>query len=65
VRLAADGQLHVEVVDDGGGIPAGSPPGVGMAAMRERATEIGGDCTVAPAATGGTRVMAILPLDAS
>jgi signal transduction histidine kinase len=65
IRLAADGLLHVEVVDDGRGIAGDSRPGVGLAAMRERAAEIGGECTVAPAKACGTRVLATLPLDAS
>jgi signal transduction histidine kinase len=63
VSVVADGALHVEVVDDGAGIPAGTPAGVGMGAMGERAAEVGGTCTVVPAGDGGTRVLAVLPLD--
>jgi signal transduction histidine kinase len=37
--------------------------GVGLAAMRERAIEIGGECTVTQAEPNGTRVLALLPLD--
>jgi signal transduction histidine kinase len=33
-----------------------------MASMRERAAELGGTCEVAPTATGGTRVLARLPM---
>ena len=62
VRLAADGALHVEVVDDGAGIEEGAALGVGLGAMRERAAEVGGVCTVAPAGAVGTRVLAVLPL---
>ena len=43
--------------------PSGTPAGVGLAAMRERAAEIGGECTVDPAEPAGTRVLALLPLD--
>jgi signal transduction histidine kinase len=64
VQVAADGALRLEVVDDGSGIDEGTPPGVGLAAMRERAAEVGGSCTVAPADGRGTRVLAVLPLDA-
>jgi len=64
VQVAADGALRLEVVDDGSWIAAGAPPGVGMAAMRERAAEVGGSCTVATADGHGTRVLAVLPLDA-
>jgi signal transduction histidine kinase len=63
VLLAADGLLRVEVTDDGDGIARGARPGVGLTAMRERAAEIGGDCTVTPAAPRGTRVIARLPVD--
>jgi signal transduction histidine kinase len=63
VSVAADDALHVEVVDDGAGIFEGTPAGVGLAAMSERAAEVGGVCTVAPAAGSGTRVLAVLPLD--
>jgi signal transduction histidine kinase len=63
VQVAADGALRLEVVDDGSGIADGTPPGVGLAAMRERAAEVGGTCTVAPAQGHGTRVLAVLPLE--
>jgi signal transduction histidine kinase len=63
VQVAADGALRLEVVDDGSGIDEDAPPGVGMAAMRERAAEVGGSCTVAPADGRGTRVLAVLPLE--
>jgi signal transduction histidine kinase len=65
VQVAADGALRLEVVDDGAGITEGTPPGVGLAAMRERAAEVGGTCTVAPADGRGTRVLAVLPLEGS
>jgi signal transduction histidine kinase len=63
VRVVADGALRLEVVDDGSGISDGTPAGVGIAAMRERAAEVGGSCTVAPADDRGTRVLAVLPLE--
>jgi signal transduction histidine kinase len=64
VLLAADGRLRVEVTDDGTGIATGTHAGVGIAAMHERAAEIGGECTISPAAPTGTRVLALLPLEA-
>lgn len=63
VQVDANGALRLEVVDDGSGIADGTPPGVGLAAMRERAAEVGGSCTVAPADGRGTRVVAVLPLE--
>ena len=63
VRLWIDDDLHIEVVDDGIGLPAASPNGgVGLSSMRERATELGGECLVEADNDGGTRVFATLPL---
>lgn len=63
VRLwAADGDLGLEVVDDGRGIMPASRAGVGLTSMRERARELGGECTVEPVPGGGTKVAARLPL---
>jgi signal transduction histidine kinase len=56
--------LRLTVTDDGAGVPASGPPrtGVGVAAMAERAAELGGTCAVLPGAEGGTSVVAELPL---
>ena len=56
-----DDTLRLEVDDHGG--PSATPwtPGVGLASMRERATELGGTLTAGPTADGG-RVSAALPL---
>ncbi len=59
----ADARLQVSVADDGAGFAAGTRFGVGMIAMRERATELGGDCRVKRTPTG-TTVVAALPLEA-
>ncbi len=55
-----DGFLDVRVTDDGHGI-ADLRPGIGLAAMRERAEEVGGSCTVASGPTG-TVVSVRLPV---
>jgi signal transduction histidine kinase len=68
VRLSAsDGELLVEVSDDGVGLSAGGAraPGVGLYSMRERAEELGGSCRIESPPAGGTRVFARLPLEAS
>jgi signal transduction histidine kinase len=57
-----DGHLRVEVRDDGRGVDHRARSGVGSLAMRERAAEVGGTCTVEPAAGSGTCVRAVLPL---
>jgi signal transduction histidine kinase len=66
VWLRLDGDLHVEVVDDGIGLPYGDGPpwtGMGLRSMRDRALELGGVWAIEPAALGGTRVSARFPVD--
>jgi two-component system NarL family sensor kinase len=56
------------IEDDGVGIDGTNPtrhPGVGLASIRERAAELGGDCTVGETADGGTRVSVRFPLHPS
>ena len=68
VRISVDragGVLELKVRDDGVGMPEGRRAGVGMSSMRERAEELGGTCDVEPVPTGGTRVLARLPLPTS
>ncbi|TIC85886.1 GAF domain-containing sensor histidine kinase [Nocardioides sp. GY 10113] len=63
VRLAvADGHLLLEVADNGIGIADGTPAGVGLVGLRERADELGGRSEVACPPGGGTVVRAWLPL---
>jgi signal transduction histidine kinase len=54
--------LHVEVTDDGIGLPESYRAGVGLLSMRERAAELGGTCEIATMPEGGTCVRARLPL---
>lgn len=62
VRVTLDGDLELEVVDDGVGLPRDYRAGVGIASMRERADELGGTCDVEALDGRGTRVHARLPL---
>jgi len=55
--------LRLEIRDDGVGIADGTRSGVGIAAMRERAAEIGGQCRVDRNGSTDTRVVALLPLE--
>ncbi|MFI6097921.1 sensor histidine kinase [Lentzea sp. NPDC051213] len=64
IIVRTDGDLVVEVVDDGNGVAADAKPGVGLDSMRERCAELGGSCTVEPAEPRGTRVVARIPLEA-
>jgi two-component system, NarL family, sensor kinase len=64
ITVAIDGELCLEVHDDGTGSTAngdGWRPGVGLMSMAERVAEVGGTLKVGPTSTGG-RVQASLPL---
>jgi two-component system, NarL family, sensor kinase len=70
VALArTDGQLMLEVADDGTGIPAdrlAQAPGeghIGLASCAQRVEALGGRFSVASRASGGTRVRATLPME--
>ena len=54
--------LHMEILDDGIGLPHELHAGIGLRSMRERAEELGGTVIIEPLPQGGTRVMASLPL---
>ncbi|MFI9580677.1 sensor histidine kinase [Streptomyces sp. NPDC052236] len=60
-----DGELTIEVVDEGNGSPvAGTGPGYGIAGMRERVGLLHGQFTAGPRPEGGFRVAARLPVPA-
>jgi signal transduction histidine kinase len=62
VSVRLDGDLTVEITDDGIGIPGEVWSGVGLRSMRERTAELGGVWAIEPCAPGGTRVAATFPL---
>lgn len=62
IRLTVTDMVELEIVDDGRGLPEPLVAGVGLASMRERAAELGGQCVVEPVSGGGTRVRVTLPL---
>jgi signal transduction histidine kinase len=62
VRLSVDDELAVEIRDDGVGFPVERLRGVGIGSMTDRAAELGGRCLVSQLDSGGTRVLAHLPL---
>ncbi len=61
VRISLDHGLDVDVSDDGVGLPEGWRTGVGIASMRERVTELGGNLAIEPCLPHGTRIAARLP----
>jgi signal transduction histidine kinase len=63
LELARD-ELRIEVRDDGVGVKDGAS-GVGLRAMRERATEVGGDVTIDDLDGKGTALLVRLPVDRS
>jgi signal transduction histidine kinase len=62
VRIQLDQAICVEVCDDGVGLPDGWRAGVGIASMRERVAELGGELTIEPGLPRGTRVCGRLPI---
>jgi len=62
VRIHVNHGLRIDVRDNGVGLPAGWRAGVGIASMRERACELGGQLVVKPCVPQGTWITALLPL---
>lgn len=62
VRLALDGDVRLEIADNGVGLPLALRSGVGLQSMRERAEELGGECRAEARPGGGTRVLVRLPV---
>ncbi|MFD1366280.1 histidine kinase [Actinoplanes sichuanensis] len=63
VRLERDpNALHLEISDNGTGLPNRYRAGVGLTSIRERATELGGTAHIGAAPQGGTLISVRLPL---
>lgn len=60
-RAAGGGVIEVRIHDDGKGIKPNQIAGVGVSAMRERASELGGTFTLSSSAPGGTLITALIP----
>ena len=66
LHLSIDAEtLYLEITDDGRGIPAGHHIGVGLHALHERASELGGSCTITRGSSCDTAVRVTLPLGAT
>lgn len=53
--------MRLRVCDDGRGIPTAAEPGMGLANMRERLYELGGELLITTGTPHGTRIDAFLP----
>jgi signal transduction histidine kinase len=62
VRIFADDQLAIEVIDDGCGIPQDNQRRSGLANMQRRAAQVGGGCSITAPPEGGTHVCWTAPL---
>jgi two-component system NarL family sensor kinase len=62
VTLRRESGLRVEISDDGVGVGGGPGRGLGLGSMRERAAELGGSFVIDSPARGGTRIVAVLPI---
>jgi signal transduction histidine kinase len=65
ILITAGEQLCLEIEDDGVGINAGSPVGVGLSSMRERTIELGGEFQLQSGPRKGTSLSIRLPLSKS
>jgi signal transduction histidine kinase len=65
VLITIDGALHLEIRDDGVGLPAARHAGAGLTSMRERTAELGGSFDIHSAPNRGTTVRVRLPLAAA
>ena len=66
VRLkAVDGWLHMDIEDNGRGMPSTTPTGksIGLVSMAERAREFGGQLSVHPGEAGGACLKVAIPLE--
>ena len=64
IRISLNGDLRLEVTDNGHGLPDSLHYGIGIKSMLERAEELGGTCTIENLPEGGLQVVAKLPLRA-
>jgi two-component system, NarL family, sensor kinase len=65
VRVSLDSALHLEISDNGTGLPVAYRAGVGIRSMRERAAQLGGRVSIEPGTMVGTLIRATIPLESS
>ncbi len=57
-----EGEVRLIVTDDGRGLPVPMVDGVGVAAMRERAEELGGSVTLSNRSDRGATATTVIPV---
>lgn len=62
VQLNLADALHIEISDDGLGLPESFNSGVGLHSIQERVEELGGSWKISRCPQGGTRLFASLPV---
>lgn len=65
IEIRIDGALQIVIRDDGCGLPASIPPGIGLNSMRERCEELGGSFRIESSSKDGTQIQVLLPLPTS
>jgi signal transduction histidine kinase len=63
ITIAAGDELRVVVADDGHGMGEGSPTGLGLRNIRQRAERLGGNVDLGTSREGGTRLTWHVPLE--
>jgi two-component system NarL family sensor kinase len=61
IHIRAEQQLDLRITDNGVGLSAGYRAGIGLHSIRERAKELGGQCTIGMTAQGGTEIWVSIP----
>ena len=62
MSIELDSAFALTVADNGRGVNQNTAQGMGWTSMRQRATELGGSCTISSPEEGGLVMRAVLPL---